>query len=87
MLNKWVKQEKALQPLPNILHINAYQKMHQEDSYWKLCISEENFNDIKASYLEHLLVMQKLLLKVHASKAAIFSCRATTINLENTGKN
>lgn len=27
--------------------------------------------------------MQKQLLKVQVSKAAIFSCKATTINLEN----
>ena len=31
--------------------------------------------------------MQKQLLKVQASKAAIFSCKAITINLEEHNKN
>ena len=40
-------------------------------------------NNSAQYFIKYSLVMQKQLLKVQVSKAAIFSCKATTINLEN----
>ena len=64
---------------------SAESDIHSQLSVVKMRIKEKNSSDfliyIFLKLKKYSLVMQKQLLKVHASKAAIFSCRAITINL------